>query len=161
MRFNTLGLLLLFFLATPSAFALDATCEMVLKAAEARIQQPTWHSITQVGEMRMEVIKADGQFYRRIGEKWAKSSVNIDDAERKFIAQARNGEWKMSECKVAGNDKVDGVPVTVVSSRTEVKDMPPADAKLYIGKSDGLPYRQTGKDMTVEYRYKNIVAPKP
>lgn len=160
MRFRSLSLFLLALVATPSAFALDATCEMVLKASEARINQPAWYSITETGGMRMEAIKAGGQFYRRTGEKWTKFPVSIDDAERKLIAQIRSGEWKMTQCRAVGNDSVDGVPVTVISSQTEVKGVPPGDAKLYIGKIDGLPYRQTGEKFTVEYRYKGVVAPK-
>ncbi len=161
MRFHPLNLPLVFFLATSSAFALDPTCEKVLKAAETRINQPTWQSITELGDkMRMEVVKANGQFYRRAGEKWSKLPANIDDTERKLIAQIRNGEWKMTNCKVVGNDTVNGIPVTVISSRTELKNAPPGDMKLYIGKSDGLPYRQVGSNLKVEYRYKGFVAPK-
>ena len=160
MRFRCLSLFLFALVATPSVFALDATCEMVLKASEARIDQPAWHSITETGGMRMEAIKANGQFYRRTSEKWTKFPVNIDDTERKLLTQIRSGELKMTQCKVVGSDSVDGIPVTVVSSRTELKGAPPGDAKLYIGKLDGLPYRQTGEKFTVVYRYKGVVAPK-
>jgi len=58
-----------------------------------------------------------------------------------------------------GSDVVDGVAVNVISSRVEMAGAPAADAKLYIGKSDGLPYKQVGAAVTVSYKYKNISAP--
>lgn len=161
MRSYSLTTLLLTFVITPSALAFDTACEPVLKASEARILQPTWHSITELADgMRMEAIKVDSQFYSQRADKWTKFPVNIDDAERKLIAQIRSGEVKLTECKVIGTDVVDDIAVTVVSSRTEMKGAPPGDAKLYIGKLDGLPYRQTtSSGLTVVYRYKGVVAP--
>ena len=147
------------FLYVPAVFAADAACEPVLKASEARISQPAWHSISKVGAMSVEMIKADNQFFRKVGDKWTKFPVNIDDTERKFIAQMRSGEGKLTECKVVGSDIVDGVPVTIISSRTELKGAPPAESKLAIGKLDGLPYRLTGNNVTAVYSYKGVVAP--
>lgn len=159
MYFRFLSLFLFSFAS--SAFALDSTCEMVLKSSEARIKQPTWYSITKIRDkIQMEVIKAKGQFYRRVAGKWTKFPADIDDAERKLLALVRSGEWKMTQCKVVGSEVVDGTPVTIVSSRTEVKGEPPRNAKLYIGKSDGLPYKQTGDNFNVVYRYKGVVEPK-
>ena len=153
---------ILLVVAPPSAFALDAACEAILKASEARIKQPAWHSITEIGGgTRMEAIKSDGQFFRKTGGKWAKFPASVDDAERKLLAQIRSGEVKLTQCKVLGSDVVEGEPVTVVGSRTEMQGMPAREAKLYIGKRDGLPYRQTGENFTVVYRYKDVVAPKP
>ncbi len=161
MRARSLIAILFVLIAAPSVFALDAACEAVVKASEARIRQAAWHSITEMGSgMRMEVVKADGKFYRQVGGKWTKFPVNIDDAERKLLAQIRSGEIKLTQCRVVGSDVVDGVPVTVVSSRTELPGAAPGDAKLFIGKRDGLPYRQTGEAFKVVYRYTGVVAPK-
>jgi hypothetical protein len=152
---------LLLALVSPSVFALDAACEAVLKASEARIKQPAWHSIADfAGGMRMEVIKTNGQYFRQFDGKWGKFPINLDDAETKLLAQIRSGEIKLTQCEVLGSDTVEGTPVTVVSSRTEMQGAPPAGAKLYIGQLDGLPYRQTSENLTVAYRYKDVVAPK-
>lgn len=152
--------LLLGLIITPSAFAIDSACETVLAASEARIAQPSWRSISELsGGSRVEMIKANGQFFSQRGGKWTKFPVNIDDAERKLVAQVRSGEIKVSECKVVGSEVIDGMPVTVISSRTELKGAAPADSKLYIGKLDGLPYRQIAARVSVVYSYKGVVAP--
>lgn len=124
------------------------------------MKQPAWHSVTDIGGgTRLEVIKANGKFYRQTGKKWSLFPIDIDAAERSLLTQLRSGEAKLTQCKILGSEVVDGVPVMVVSSRTELKGAPPGDAKLYIGKMDGLPYRQVGSTITVVYRYKGVVAP--
>lgn len=161
MRIRPLILLLPALLAAPSAFALEPACEAVLKASEARLKQPAWHSISELdGSMRVEMIKANGQFYRLDGGKWTKFPIDIDQMERKLIAQMRSGEAKLTQCKEVGSSVVEGIPVTIVSSRTELKGAPPASSQLYIGKADGLPYKQTGEKVNVTYRYKGVVVPK-
>jgi hypothetical protein len=109
--------------------------------------------------MRMEAIKANGQFFQQIEGKWTKFAVNLDVAETRLLAQIRSGEVKLTDCKVLGTEVLEGMPVTVVSSRTEIEGTPPGSATLYVGQQDGLPYRQTAEDVTVTYRYKDIVAP--
>lgn len=152
---------LLLAVASPSVLALDAACEPVVQASEARMKQPAWHSIMKFGNgERLEAIKASGQFFHQVDGKWTKFPVNLDVAEGKILAQIRSGEVKLTDCKAVGNDMVEGVPVTLVSSRTEMAGVPPGGATLYIGKQDGLPYRQVGDSVTVEYRYKDVVVPK-
>jgi hypothetical protein len=148
-------------LASPAVYALDAKCQAVLDASEARIRQPAWHSTMEfAGGIRMEAIKANGQFFRRTDGKWAKFSIDLDAAEGKLLGQIRNGEVKLTQCNVVGSDMVDGTAVTVVASTTEMPGVPPAESRLYIGQQDGLPYRQTGKSVTVIYRYKDVAEPK-
>jgi hypothetical protein len=155
-----IGTLLCLYIGAASAYALDANCELAIKASENRIQQPAWHSIAETDGLKMEAIKLDGKFYNNVGGKWVAFPINLDDAERTLLAQFRNGKAKISNCKQIKNDTVDGVPVVVIATRTELKGVPPADAQLYIGKDDGLPYQQTGTNFKVVYQYKNIVAPK-
>jgi hypothetical protein len=148
-------------LASTSGLALESECEAILKASEARMKQASWHSITELeGGMKMEVIKSDGTFYRNVGDQWVVFPVNIDDAERELMAQIRSGEIKLTECKTIGSDVVDGVPVTIVSTRTEMPGAPAGTGQLSIGKADGLPYRQTADHLTVVYKYKGVTAPK-
>ena len=148
-------------LASTPVLALEPACEAILKASEARMQQPAWHSITElVGGMKMEAIKSGGKFYRKVGEGWMNFPVDIDAAERDLIAQIRSGEIKLTQCKKTGSDVVDGVDVTIVSSHTEMQGLPPASGQLSIGEDDGLPYRQTAKGMTVIYKYEGVTAPK-
>lgn len=143
------------------AFALDAACLPMLSASEARIKQSAWHGITVVnGNFRMETIKVGGGFFRQIGGSWSRSPVNFDEAERAMIAQMRSDEIKLSQCSSGGGDSVDGVPVYLFKSRIEMKGAPAEDSTLFIGKADGLPYRQVSKSVNVVYKYKDVVPPK-
>lgn len=142
-------------------YALDQACEAILSASEARLKQASWHSVTIINKsLRLEVIKANGQFYNNIDAKWSKSPINLDDTERALNAQVRSGEVKITQCKLVGSETINGVAVNVISSRTEMAGLPAADSSLYIGKADGLPYRQVGANLVVEYSYKDVTAPK-
>lgn len=148
-------------LTAANALALDSACNPILTASEARMKLSSWHSVTLINSsMRMESMKVNGMFFQQINGAWMKSPVNFDIAERDMLAQIRSGEAKLSQCKSAGFEIVDGVPVSVVSFRIELKGAPAADSKLYIGKLDGLPYKQVGQSVDVSYNYKNISAPK-
>ena len=148
-------------LVAVNAAALDSACSPIVAASEARMKQSAWHSVTTLsGGMRMENMKVNGGFYRQIGGTWMKSPISFDQAERDMIAQIKSGEVKLSKCASAGFDIVDGVPVSVVTSTVEMKGAPAAESKLYIGKLDGLPYKQVGKAVNVSYKYKNISPPK-
>lgn len=144
-----------------SALALDAACNPMVTASEARIKQAAWHSMTVVGgNYRIEHMKLAGSFYSQNGGVWKKSPVNFDDAEKGMVAQIKSGEIKLTQCSSGASDVVDGVPVTVFKSRIELKGAPARDSTLYIGKADGLPYRQVADTVNVTYKYKNITAPK-
>ena len=56
--------------------ALDQACEAILSASEARLKLASWHSVTLINKsLRLEVIKANGQFYNNIDAKWSKSPL--------------------------------------------------------------------------------------
>ncbi len=152
---------ILLLLVTANAAALDMACNPVLTASEARMKTSSWHAVTLInGSMRIESMKVNGQFYKQVGGKWEKSPISFDTVERDMIAQIKSGELKISHCKAAGSETVDGVAVHILTYKVEMKGAPAMDAKLYIGKSDGLPYKQTGQNLNVSYQYKNISPPK-
>ncbi len=146
---------------SPLVLALDSACQPIVDASAKKMNQTAWHSIvTLAGGMRMENIKAGGGFFRNVGGVWAKSPVNFDTAEKDMIGQINSGEVKLTQCKSLGSELLEGKLVNVISSSTEMKGAPAAESQLYIGKIDGLPYKQTGKSFQVIYKYQNIAAPK-
>ncbi len=160
MRTN-FSIAIFFALTSIPALALEPACEAILKAGETRMQQPAWHSITElVGGMKLEFIKSGGKFYHNNGDGWAVFPVDVEAAERDLIAQIRSGEIKLTQCKKIGSDVIAGVDVTIVSSHTEMQGLPPATGQLFVGEDDGLPYRQTAKGMSVIYKYEGVTAPK-
>ena len=152
---------ILLLLVTANAAALDSACNPIVTASEIRMKLSSWHAIALINDsMRMESMKVNGGFYKQVTGKWEKSPISFDTAEREMLAQMKSGEVKISHCKVVGSETVDGVPVMILAYRVEMKGAPAADAKLYIGKSDGLPYKQIGQGLNVSYKYKNISPPK-
>jgi hypothetical protein len=141
-------------LLTPSlAIALDASCAPMVSASEARISQPAWHSIAVMnGNFRMELIKASGAYFQQVGGAWSKSEIDLDAAEKDMIARLRSGEVKISQCSSGTTEVLDGVEVYSFKSRIEMQGAPAQESTLYIGKADGLPYKQVGKTVTVSYK---------
>ena len=153
--------LIVSFLIPASAIALEASCFPMVSASEARIKQPSWHSVTVVnGNLRMENIKVSGAYFLQVGGAWSKSPTNFDEADSAMIAQLKSGEIKISHCSSGASEVVDGVQVYVFKSRIEMKGAPAEESTLYIGKADGLPYKQLGKSVNVSYKYKSVSAPK-
>ena len=108
-------------------------------------------------------MKVGGQHYTRMtgSKNWSKAALDISAEERKMAAEIKSGKIKLSKCKAEASEKIDGVAMQVLSYTVEMAGAPAASAKLYIGKSDGLPYAQTGNSVKTRFRYTGITAPKP
>lgn len=152
----------LLLMLVPPAFALDAACEPILKASEAKLAQAAWHSTVESEGTKLESIKVDGQFFVNMDGKWRKSPMSLDEAEKIAIGMMKDGSVKVTDCKDEGEDTLDGVAVTVLSYQSEVANLDSGTVKLYIGKDDGLPYQSVTDDgkTTSSTRYKDIAAPK-
>lgn len=147
----------------PPVFALDAACEPILKASEAKLAQTAWHSTVESEGTKLESIKVDGQFFMNMDGKWEKSPMNLDEAEKIAIGMIKDGSFKVSECKDAGTDSIDGIAVNVLSYHSgEAGELGEGTVKLYIGKDDGLPYKSVMEEgkTTSATRYKDVSAPK-
>lgn len=148
-------------LLATSAMALDTSCMPMVTASEAKIKQAAWHSVmVSNGNFRMENIKVSGGSFRQISGVWSKSPMSFDDLEKSMVAQLKSGEIKISQCSSGATELVDGVSTYAFKSKIEMKGAPAEDSTLYIGKADGLPYKQVGKNFNVTYKYKNVLAPK-
>ena len=143
---------------------LDSACMPVINASEARAAKAMWESVTVVSpnDFKMEAMKVGGQHYTRMtgSKNWKKSALDLSEAERQVVAEIRSGKIKISKCKAETNETLDGVAMQVVSYTIEMAGAPAASAKLYIGKSDGLPYAQTGNSVKTRFRYTGITVPK-
>lgn len=49
-----------------------------------------------------------------------------------MLAQMKSGEVKISHCKAVGSETVDGVPVTILAYRVEMKGAPAATGESYV-----------------------------
>lgn len=144
-----------------NAFALEAACEPLLSSSAAKITQPAWHAIHSEGE----AIRIADQSFMKMEGQWMKSPIDLNQVEQQVIEQMKSGAIKVTDCKEAGTETLDGKTMRIFTYTTEVPNsgIPAAKAKLYIGQEDGLPYLQTGIDdkdeSKVTYSYKDIKAP--
>jgi len=144
---------------SPVTDTLEAACEPVLKANEAKLAQPAWHSITESDGLKLEAIKVDGQYFMKVSDQW-QQGPNMDHAENVAIGMLKDGSIKLSDCQEDGSETLDGVETTVFRYNATVEDSPASRTTLYIGKVDGLPYK-TDADGTVNtVRYQGIAVPK-
>lgn len=154
--------LICFLMPLHNALALEVACEPILKAGEANANAPTWQKVSTLTgnkDFKMEVRKINGQYYSLMGGEWKKQAAGFDEAVKGFVGQMRSGEVKLSQCKDEGSEMVDGVDTTIISYRIEMAGAPAANAKLYIGKADGLPYADSSDATQSRYSYKDVVAP--
>jgi len=156
MRITTL---LLLFIASP-AFALDATCEIYLNAAEKSAGQTTRHSITEPGDgSSLEMVSVNGQHFARVDGKWSKfPGAGIGPGERSMLAAIRSGHYPISGCRNLGSERFEGVATTVIAYTLKLPGQPAEETRAYIG-SDGLVYGQVSGKTRVKHRYSGVQAP--
>ncbi|MCX7032393.1 MAG: hypothetical protein NT046_00245 [Arenimonas sp.] len=152
-------------LAAGSASALEPACETYLRAAEKSASQPSRHSVTETGGVRLELVMTGGQAWTRFdGGKWqpVKRSGKADPlaAEKQFVAAIRAGQYPISGCRKLGTESMEGRVVTVYAYSVAVPGMPAGGSKAYIG-ADGLVYGQRSDEAVVRHRYTGVTAPKP
>lgn len=144
-----------------NAVALDANCEPIMKANEASMKTPTWQKISTLTgkDFKMEIRKIDGQYYMLMGKTWKKQPASFNATVESFDNLVHSGKIKLSNCKEEGSETIEGIDTTVISYRVEMQDGPTANAKVYIGKTDGLPYADASANTQSRYSYKGVVAP--
>lgn len=146
-----------------SAAALDAECDPLVKASEARISQSAWHTVTEGDELTLEAMKVAGKFFMQMDGSWQAMPMNLDNAEKIAIGQMQDGSIKVTECKMLDSVVLDGRALDVFSYKAEIvgSGMPASTSTLYIGKDDGLPYKLTDSDggTQVTHRYEGVTAP--
>lgn len=154
------ALLFLLLLATGSASAADSdsACKPVIDADKARAAAPAWHAKKTMGNVSMEIIRLGNDVYANMGGTGWKQMPPPMAAS---IVNAGNqaDQFTVSDCHKLGDEAVDGVPTSVWSFKTAIKDKPPIAGKVWIGKQDGLPYREEGEKHAGTTSYTGVVAP--
>ena len=145
------------------AIALDAACDPIIKAAEQKMQQPAWYTVSEFKSGKLEAMKVDGHYFAHIGDgKW-QPGPNLDQAAKVMLDMMRNGTATVTDCKNAGSETLDGNVTTIITYTATLPGLPaPTQVKLNIGQADGLPYRESSQkgQTTIITRYKDIIAPK-
>ena len=139
------------------ALALDTACVKAISQANLKqIEAPAFQSIKRFSGMSLEVIKANGKLYQRMGtEPWAVASFSVQDLRHAVTV----AEKTIMSCERGGIETVDGRPAQVF--RFSVKD--PVGgvvaSKVWVGTQDGLPYREDSATVKATTSYSQVKAP--
>lgn len=161
MRFFHISTLVLALFLCSNSLAFDSACQPLVTASEAKIAQTAWHASHSGGE----AMRIADKSYMKMDGQWMESPLDLNEVERQVVSSMLNDELKVTDCKEAESETIDGKAMRVFIYTTELpaSGLPAATAKLYIGKEDGLPYLQTDLDAkessTVTYHYENLKAP--
>jgi len=138
-------------LATPALAKVDAACEPVIAAAEAKVAAPAFHDRKQMEGMTMEMIKLGEDLYANTGGGWRHMTAAASKSLGGFRKGVDSGEISLSQCKKLGRETVGGRSTQVYQFTSTAGGMT-GTGKVWVG-DDGLPYRETaeGSDGTVSY----------
>lgn len=142
------------------AFALDAACEQVAAAADKKLAAPAFHDHKALTGFFQELMAVDGKLYQRSTfagkspEAWTRAAITLADIR----SAAANHRRQLVSCTALGNDTVDGVATNVVGFKVKA-DGATAEGRVWIGKADGLPYREEAPGLKGRTVYRNLKAP--
>lgn len=150
----------------PRPAAAQAGCEPIMKAMAAEMKQPAWHRTVDMktprATMTFELIKADGQMYRRMGGgAWAKMPITAAGVNEMSGEMLASGKLKLSGCSRVGEEAVDGARAAIFEYTSTLEGMAkPYSARVWIGVADSLPYKMLSDTQTMTTVYKGVTAPK-
>lgn len=155
-------ILALLTLTTPPAFALDATCEIYLTAAEKSTKQPARHSVSEPGDgTKLEAIIVDEKYFTNIGGQWQLiPGAHLRKGEHRLLAAIRSGEYPMTGCRKLGSQPFAGVARSVIAYTLNIPGIKAEETRAYIG-ADGLVHGQTSGKTRVQFRYSGVKPPVP
>lgn len=139
------------------AHALDAACVKALSQANLKqIDAPAFQSVKRFSGTSLEVIKAGGKLYQRMGgEPWAVAPYSLQEL-RNAVAVA---EKTIVSCERGGVEAVDGKPAQVFKFSVRDPVAGTIAARAWVGTQDGLPYREDSAAVKATTSYGNIKAP--
>lgn len=153
--------------ALPASALAQAGCEPITKAMNAEMSAPAWHRTvdmkTERMAMKVELIKADGQVFRRMGGAggWIKMPLTAAGLNDMNGAMLASGKLKLSGCSRVGEESIDGVRAGIYDYTSTLEGVAkPYTARLWVGVGDSLPYKMVSETQTMTTVYKGVTAPK-
>ena len=139
-------------------------CDAVKSADFAQAKLPyagtTITTIPGTPALRSEVVFTGTKMYFQIGTEWHSTPYTAQQTIDKVTDM-----WKQAvrTCHKAGNEAVNGEPVTVFAVHTEFQGAP-SDSRVWVSNRSGLALKseaqmQGGMTAILTYRYDNIQAP--
>ncbi len=152
--------------AEAQALEAEPGCAPIVNAMVAEMGAAAWHRTATIGSgagaMKMELLKADGVLYRRIRDgAWSRMPMTVAALNQTNGELLKSGKLKVRSCRRVGAEAVDGVPTVAYEYTTEIAGAPkPYVGRLWVGVTDGLPYRIAAAETSQTIVYKGVTAPK-
>jgi hypothetical protein len=150
---------------SPRSASAQAGCEPIIQAMKAEMKAPAWHRTVDMktarGAMKMEIIKADGQLFRRMNDgAWAKMPMDAAALNQTNGDLLASGKLTLSGCKRVGEEAVGSVSTVIYEYTSTMAGMPkPFGGRIWIGASDALPYRSESTTTSQRTEYRGVKAP--
>lgn len=136
----------------------EPACKPVIDADKARASAPQWHMRKSFAGSGMEVIRIGEDVYANMGGTgWTKMPPAMAKTMTQGGSQAE--QFDVRDCKKLGEEKIAGVDTNLYSFTTVLKGQPPFKGKVWVGKQDGLPYREQGDQHEGTTVYEGVSAP--
>lgn len=129
------------------------------------MKAPAWHRTVDMKTarvaMKMEIIKADGQLFRRMNDgAWAKMPMDAAALNQTNGELLASGKLTLSGCKRVGEEAVGPVSTVIYEYTSTMAGLPkPYGGRIWIGASDALPYRTESTSMSARTEYRGVKAP--
>jgi len=149
----------------PQPASAQAGCEAIIKAMNAEMNAPAWHRTAEVktarASMKIEIIKADGQLFRRVNDgAWGKMPMDAAALNQTNGELLKSGKLVLSGCKRVGDEAVGSVPTVIYEYTSTIAGQPkPFTGRIWIGASDSLPYRSDAATVSQRTEYRGVKAP--
>ena len=144
-----------------------ADCSAVIKAFDDVQARPEGFrqtiTMTPAGKAQtvMEMIELSDAAYLKTGKNWRKQPITA--ADRKEMMDKILATTPPTDCAIAGEETIDGVPTTVYTYKQADMTNPGSvkDVKLWVATSDGLPRKSESAATSIVFAYDNLVSPLP
>ena len=149
----------------PQPASAQAGCEAIIKAMNAEMKAPAWHRTAEIktarASMKVEIIKADGQLFRRMNDgAWGKMPMDAAALNQTNGELLQSGKLTLSGCKRVGDEAVGSVATVIYEYTSTIAGQPkPFSGRIWIGASDSLPYRSDSATMSQRTEYRGVKAP--
>jgi len=140
--------------------AADSACQAIVDAGKAQWRAPMVHDRKVLNDgFAYEIIKLGDMLYMKNGATWR----IMPSAMAKILtdpAAAEKAGLQMQDCKQTGTEMIGSMSTAVYSFTSTGAGSPQkaSTSTIWIG-TDGLPYRQEGKEFKATTVYAGVTAP--
>jgi hypothetical protein len=152
---RTCALAALLLPAWSAAAPLSADCERVLQASLKRLDAPQFHSQQTLAGDTLETVKSGQRVLMResASAPWKPAPAGLDAMRR---AARQSGGWLQRCEKIGAGETIEGSATDIYRFTLKTPMGTDPDNRVWIGRDNGLPYREEGGPVRGSTRYTTI-----